>query len=209
MLCLDTATADVAAAAVDLDRPARVAAAVVRDPRGAGERLVPLALQALAGMGAGLGDVAAIGVGLGPGPFTGLRAGVVTGAVLARSLQVPCYGVCSLDLYAAPRTVVVTDARRREVYWAAYDDAGERLGAPRVQRPAELAEALTGEFAGYAVTGPGAALYRDLLGGGDDEPVPIARLAALVADRARAAAPAEVLVPLYLRRPDAAEPVPA
>ncbi|HEV7208329.1 MAG TPA: tRNA (adenosine(37)-N6)-threonylcarbamoyltransferase complex dimerization subunit type 1 TsaB [Mycobacteriales bacterium] len=209
VLCLDTATADVAAAVVDLDDPERTATAIVRDARGAGERLMPLALEALAGCGAELADLAAIGVGLGPGPFTGLRAGVVTGAVLARSLGVPAYGCCSLDLYASAHALVVTDARRREVYWAAYDAAGRRGIGPHVDSPAVLARRLAADLGGHRVTGPGAVLYPAQLGTSPDIPLPITALAELIADRVRAGAPTEVLVPLYLRRPDATEPVPA
>jgi tRNA threonylcarbamoyl adenosine modification protein YeaZ len=204
LLCLDTATADVAAAAVDLDDPDRIAARTRREPRGAGEHLMPLALAALDALGARLTDVAAVAVGLGPGPFTGLRAGVVTGAVLARTLGVPAYGACSLDLFAEPDVLVASDARRREVYWARYDRSGARVQGPAVDRPAVLAARL----AGQRVVGPGALLYADLLGGSDadDRPIPVERLASLVAGRARGGAPADVLVPLYLRRPDAAEP---
>jgi tRNA threonylcarbamoyl adenosine modification protein YeaZ len=216
VLCLDTATADVAAAVVDIavdvgadvgaGGTRTVATRIRRDARGAGEHLIPLALGALADGGAQLGDLGAVVVGLGPGPFTGLRAGVVTGAVLARTLGIPVYGVCSLDAYASPSVVVATDARRREVYWAAYDAAGVRVAGPAVDLPADLAATL----AGRPVVGPGALLYPDLLGGAGpvaDEPYPVARLASLAADRIRAGASSEVLVPLYLRRPDVTEPV--
>lgn len=212
VLCLDTATADVAAAVVDLDDPARAAVCHVRDARGAGEHLMPLALDALARAGAELADLGALAVGLGPGPFTGLRAGVVTGAVLARTRGIPAYGACSLDVIAAERVaaaagcgpfVVATDARRREVYWARYDDAGIRREGPAVARPADLAARVG---APPPVVGPATALYGDLLppaAGVDPGAVfPVARLADLVADRVRSRAPGEVLVPLYLRRPD-------
>ena len=214
VLCLDTATADVAAAVVDVaaDTTRLVATRIRRDARGAGEHLMPLALAALADGSAQLGDLDAVVVGLGPGPFTGLRAGVVTGAVLAHTLGIPAYGVCSLDAYARPGAVVATDARRREVYWAAYDVAGERVAGPAVDLPADLAATL----AGRPVLGPGALLYPDLLGRADgvdravaDEPYPVGRLASLAADRIRAGALGEVLVPLYLRRPDVTEPVAA
>jgi tRNA threonylcarbamoyl adenosine modification protein YeaZ len=206
VLCLDTATADVAAAVVDVSTGGTrtIATRIRRDARGAGEHLIPLALGALADGSAQLGDLGAVVVGLGPGPFTGLRAGVVTGAVLARTLGIPVYGVCSLDAYARPGVVVATDARRREVYWAAFDAAGERVAGPAVDLPADLAATLDGR----PVLGPGALLYPDLLGGtAADEPYPVGRLAALAADRIRAGASTEVLVPLYLRRPDVTEPV--
>jgi tRNA threonylcarbamoyl adenosine modification protein YeaZ len=214
VLCLDTATADVAAAVVDVTAERRVtrAVAIRRDPRGAGEHLIPLITEAVASAGATLADLGAIAVGLGPGPFTGLRAGVVTGAVLARTLGIPAYGSCSLDAYGEPDVVVTTDARRREVYWAAYGPDGTRVGEPNVDRPAELADRLPNAH----FIGPGVPLYPDLLApdllgderglAADNRPFPVERLAEFVVGRALAAAPGEVLVPLYLRRPDATEP---
>lgn len=217
VLCLDTATADVATAVVELtaERVQARAVRIRRDPRGAGEHLMPLVLESLAASGRTLGDLDAVVAGVGPGPFTGLRAGVVTAAVLARTLGIPVYGVCSLDALAAPGVVVATDARRREVYWAAYDASGARVSGPSVDRPAEVAALLGGR----RVVGPGSLLYRDLLGepaaaSGEagvelDAPYPIARLAELAAARVLAGAPTEVLVPLYLRRPDVTEPTAA
>jgi tRNA threonylcarbamoyl adenosine modification protein YeaZ len=210
VLCLDTATSDIAAAAVDLNDLERTAVRIRREPRGAGEHLMPLALEALRAARHELADLAAVAVGLGPGPFTGLRAGVVTGAVLAHTLGIPAYGACSLDAYATAEPsdafVVATDARRREVYWASYDQ-GARLEGPAVDLPTTVAA----RFAGRRIIGPGALRYADTLGGtvGDDAPFPVARLADLVADRVRAGTPTEVLVPLYLRRPDATEPAAA
>ena len=58
--------------------------------------------------------------GSGPGPFTGLRVGVVTAAALADARGLPVIGVCSLDAIGSGARTVVTDARRKEVYWAAY-----------------------------------------------------------------------------------------
>jgi tRNA threonylcarbamoyl adenosine modification protein YeaZ len=74
-------------------------------------------------------------VGLGPGPFTGLRVGIVTGLALADALGDPVYGCCSLDAVAAwdegeGRGSWSPDARRKEVYWAEYADDGERVAGP-------------------------------------------------------------------------------
>lgn len=194
VLCLDTATPDVAAAVVDT-ATGRDWAAVRRDPRGAGELLMPLVAAALGDAGRSLRDVEAIAVGLGPGPYTGLRVGVVTAATLGLALGVPAYGAISLDVWAAPEVTVATDARRREVYWASYDGAGLRVDGPHVSRPADVPTA-------RPVVGPGAALYPDLLGEHAAGPVPVARLAALV----DLGGPTGPLVPAYLRRPDATEP---
>jgi tRNA threonylcarbamoyladenosine biosynthesis protein TsaB len=79
----------------------------------------------------------AIGCGVGPGPYTGLRAGVMTAHMLGLARQLPVYGICSLDALAQqfvgtePFTVAI-DARRREIYWAQYDGSGRRLAGPRI-----------------------------------------------------------------------------
>ena len=84
--------------------------------------------------GASRADLTAVAVGVGPGPYTGLRVGVVTARVLGAVLGVAVCGVCSLDVIAAavPRGrefLVAADARRKEVYWARYDAAGTRVAA--------------------------------------------------------------------------------
>ena len=93
-------------------------------------------------------DLTAIAVGVGPGPFTGLRVGVVTARTLGFVLDIPVYGVCSLDAIAlevvgtgaaTDSFLVATDARRKEVYLASYDADGRRLEGPVVTRPAEVA----------------------------------------------------------------------
>lgn len=95
------------------------------------EQLSVVIAAALAGAGVTPTDLTGIAVGTGPGPFTGLRIGLAAARTLAFVLDVPLYGVCSLDALAAqaiqqlelaPDTelIVATDARRREVYWAQY-----------------------------------------------------------------------------------------
>jgi tRNA threonylcarbamoyl adenosine modification protein YeaZ len=158
----------------------------------------------------------AIVCGTGPGPFTGLRVGMVTAAALGDGLGVPVYGACSLDAIAAAAgmggaaadLLVATDARRREVYWAVYR-GGARVDGPHVQRPAELARQLR-SLGVTAATGAGAELYADVLGLPLlNTPYPTAAgLVAVAADALRRRAEPPPLVPLYLRRPDAAEPGP-
>ena len=112
-----------------------------------GEQLAPLIEQALAQAGIVRQDLTAIAVGVGPGPFTGLRVGLVTARTLGVRARIPVYGVCSLDVLAVEAVdtgvvdgdfVVATDARRKEVYLASYDADGRRLDGPLVDKPAAL-----------------------------------------------------------------------
>jgi tRNA threonylcarbamoyl adenosine modification protein YeaZ len=212
VLAVDTATPAVTAAVVDLDTGRPRAQRVTVDARRHGELLAPAIRAVLDEAGIAPTDLAAVVAGSGPGPYTGLRVGLVTAAAFADAAGIPVYGVCSLDALATPgrRLLVATDARRREVYWAAYDAAGHRRQGPAVDRPAALAERLE-ELGVTAMAGAGAELYADILGlpvTGPSHPDPAA-LAALAADRVRAGAPSEPPAPLYLRRPDAELPRPA
>ena len=214
MLVLDTATPAVTAAVIRVSAGAveLVSAEVATGTSAArrhGELLAPSIATVLSGAGLAAGSLAAVVAGTGPGPFTGLRVGLVTAAALADALGIPAYGVCSLDGLggAVPgRVLVATDGRRREVYWAAYED-GVRIAGPAVDRPAELAARLA-ELGLSVACGAGARQYAGGLGlpvTGPDWPDPVA-LAKVAADRVRAGAPADPLTPLYLRHPDAVEP---
>jgi tRNA threonylcarbamoyl adenosine modification protein YeaZ len=206
VLALDTSTAAVTAALCEVtaDAVQQRAERVSINARGHGEHLAPNIAACLRETDAAPGDLGAIVAGLGPGPFTGLRVGLVTAAVLAELLAIPAYGVCSLDGIAPSgrggELIVATDARRKEVYWARYDAAGERVDGPQVARPADVPlDGIT------AVAGAGARLYQDVFGVAvldADFPMALA-LVARAADRIRSAAASEPLTPLYLRRPDA------
>jgi tRNA threonylcarbamoyl adenosine modification protein YeaZ len=205
VLALDTATPASTAALVEVtdDGLRGIAERRTVDPRAHGELLAPQISETLAEAGVRLRDVGAIVAGLGPGPFTGLRVGLVTAASIGQTLNIPTYGVCTLDalgLAAGPgRVLVATDARRREVYFAAYAD-GKRSTEPDVAKPADVrvdAERAVGE---------GAIRYSEIFGLPVDAQLqfpPGAALVALAADRIRTARPGERLTPLYLRRPDA------
>lgn len=208
VLVVDSATPAVTAALAEITDGGVVLRAERRavDAKAHGELLAPAVEAVLAEAGARPRDLGAIVAGLGPGPFTGLRVGLVTAASMGQALDIPTYGVCSLDALgqAGGRVLAATDARRREVYWAAYD-GGTRLSEPAVDAPAAVAERVADLRLTNAV-GDGAHRYADVLGlPVRDEPryPPAAELAALAADRVRAKAAGERLTPLYLRRPDA------
>jgi tRNA threonylcarbamoyl adenosine modification protein YeaZ len=162
------------------------------------ELLTPAIAGVLADAGLAMADVEAVVTGLGPGPFTGLRVGVVTAAALADARGLPVVGVCSLDAVGSGARTVVTDARRKEVYWAAYDADGARTDGPGVVRPEDLDR--PGPFVGDP-------RFADRLG------APVEPADVTTAGLLRAAAPqlsdpstAAPLRPLYLRRPDATPP---
>ena len=214
VLAIDTATPAVTAGVVDLtaDSPPRLLAErVTLDAKAHGELLTPHLQDALAEAGKTFVDVDAIVVGAGPGPFTGLRVGLVTAAALGQALDRPVYPVPTPDALALAAAtgeplLVATDARRKEVYWAVYDATGHRTDGPAVDRPADLAE--RGLDVRSAV-GEGAALYADVLGFpvvGPHHPTPVALVAVAAAEVLAGAEPGP-LTPLYLRRPDAVEPV--
>jgi tRNA threonylcarbamoyl adenosine modification protein YeaZ len=206
VLALDTATPAVTAGVVALtpDAPASAATRsvrVVQDARKHGELLLPGVLAACADAGVELRDVDAVVVGTGPGPFTGLRVGMVTAAALGDALDIPVHGVCSLD---AP-LLVVTDARRREVYWAAYDATGARTTGPHVETPAALADRLP--ELGLTAAAGACAGGLGLLVVPPAAPGPTGLVACAV-DALRTGARPAPLEPLYLRRPDAVAPGP-
>jgi tRNA threonylcarbamoyladenosine biosynthesis protein TsaB len=204
LLAFDTATPAVTVALHDGER---VVASTTRvDARRHGELLAPGITAVLDEAWVPRQDITAVAVGVGPGPFTGLRVGLVTARTLALALQIPVYGVCTLDVLAVQAVdegavdgpfLVATDARRKEVYWAAYDGQGMRLEGPHVSRPADVASAA-------AVVGSGALLHPDSFPRAVGPEHPDAGVLAGVVTDERA----ELLdpEPLYLRRPDAATP---
>lgn len=209
LLALDTATPAVTVALHD--GTSVVASSSQVDARRHGELLLPAVDRVLAEAGTRLDAVTGVVVGVGPGPYTGLRVGLMTADTFGLALGVPVHGLCTLDALAYEAAdagltgpfVVATDARRKEVYWARYDDPRTRAGEPAVDRPADLAEAV----AGLPAVGAGAALYPDTFTDvRGPAHVSAAALASLAAERLAAGAALLPPRPLYLRRPDAQVP---
>lgn len=185
ILAIDTATPAVTAGVVRRtgDAVEVLAEKVTVDARAHAEQLTPNVVAALAEAQMSAADLDAVVAGCGPGPFTGLRVGMASAAAFGHALGVPVYGVCSLDAIGggtAGDVLVVTDARRREVYWARYRD-GVRVDGPAVNAPADVPGAVD------ALARP--PVYPTVEG-----------LVRAVTDWT--STPAQ-LVPLYLRRPDA------
>lgn len=203
LLGMDTATPAVTVALHDGGQP--LAQIVTVDGHRHAEVLAPAIAKVIADAGVSQRDLTGVAVGVGPGPYTGLRVGVVTAKVLGAALGIPVYGVCTLDIIAADVEgardfLVATDARRRELYWARYDETGRRAG-PDVSVPAHIPDH------NLPVAGEGQLLYPEILPNGTGPTYPAA--ATLCRLVARALARGEALLapePLYLRRPDAREP---
>ncbi len=207
VLGIDTSTPATGVALCSVEaassRSERLCGLEVVDPRHSAEVLAPLITRSLSESGRVPRDLGAIVAGVGPGPYTSLRVGIVTAAALGDALGIPVYGVCSLDgLGDVPgRVTVVTDARRREVYWARYED-GARVQGPDVSAPQLVADTLV---AGEIVIGAGAQLYRAVFAAAFDPagrryPDPAALIGRAIP---LLGTPVTPLVPLYQRRPDA------
>lgn len=202
VLTIDTATPAVSAGVVRRAEDGTVqdlAERVTVDARAHAEQLTPNVLGAVSEAGISVADIDAVVVGCGPGPFTGLRVGMASAAAFGHALGVPVHGVCSLDaigVHTDGDVLVVTDARRREVYWAHYR-GGIRVDGPAVNAPADVAAVLQTSVAAVAGSPEHAALF-DLPRLDVVYPTP-AGLVRAVTDWDDP----QPLVPLYLRRPDA------
>ena len=167
-LAIDTSTSRTSVAIIDGDT---ILFSGFRDGATAhGPSLPALVQEALA-----VSNVDEVVVGMGPGPFTGLRVGIAFAQSFALARDIPVRGVCSLDAIAAQVDekdfIITVDARRKEVYWARYID-GVRAGDPAVNFPADVS---------------GAPIHADLF----------PDMQALVK------LPGNITEPIYLRRPDA------
>ena len=212
LLAIDTATDGVAVAVCDGERV--LAARRAGDARSHNEVLVPTVGEVLAAAGRERTEVTDVAVGVGPGPYTGLRVGLATARTLALAWGAAVHGVCSLDVLAAQAVaggltgefLVATDARRREVHTARYvadGDGVRRTAGPDVLAPADVRRA------GLPVVGRGSQLHPDALGPATAPfDVDGGALALLAVDALAGRGGWRLLPPepLYLRRPDATVP---
>ena len=157
-----------------------------------------------------------LGVGLGPGSFTGLRIGIATARGLAAGLGTPVAGVCTLDALGLGMVeagvegerLAVCDARRGEVFAALYGAGGERVWEPFVCRPEELERRVAALPVPPPAAGSGAVRFRDELARHRvriaDDADPVHRVAARhICALAAASEGGGPLAPIYLRPPDA------
>jgi tRNA threonylcarbamoyladenosine biosynthesis protein TsaB len=218
VLAFDTATP---ATVVGVARDGELLAARRHDP-GPGERpghgplLLALATEALAEVGLAWDGVERLGVGIGPGTFTGLRIGVATGRALAQGLGAELVAVptpAALALAARDgehATLAVLDARRGEAFAAAWDPAGAPLLEPVAWPPERLAEVLATAPGPWLAVGDGAVRFREALEASGatvpDDASPLHRVDAGALCRLTAEGPPvqrDGLVPHYVRAPDA------
>ena len=168
VLAIDTSTSRTSVAIIEADTV--LFSGFLDGATAHGPSLPALVQEALA-----VSEVDEVVVGMGPGPFTGLRVGIAFAQSFALAREIPVRGVCSLDGIAAQINkkdfIITVDARRKEVYWARYTD-GVRVGEPAVNFPADVS---------------GAPIHPDLF----------PNMQALVQ------LPGNITEPIYLRRPDA------
>ncbi|KQO63581.1 tRNA (adenosine(37)-N6)-threonylcarbamoyltransferase complex dimerization subunit type 1 TsaB [Curtobacterium sp. Leaf261] len=213
LLTIDT-SAGTAVAIVDPDTRSVLAERSTDDSRRHAEVIGPFLAEVLAEAGIGPAGVTGVVAGMGPGPFTGLRVGIVAGRTFAVARGVPFLPLVSHDAVAAETfatdgpgpVVVVTDARRREVYWSAYATAGVDADASRSSRPSVVP---------VRTAGPGLTRPADLdavLGGaaGDRRvtaaTIPAGRLGLVAAELLATGGAFASDEPLYLRDPDVTMP---
>lgn len=200
VLAIDTATPAVTAGVVRRGGAVEhlvMGCRMIVDARAHAESLTPNVLGALEQSGVAMADLDGVVVGCGPGPFTGLRVGMASAAAFGQALGIPVFGVCSLDaigVCTGGDVLVVTDARRREVYWARYHD-GVRIEGPAVNAAVDV-------VVGSATAVAGSPEHGAMFGLPCIGPVHPSPKGLVAAVNDWSIQPAS-LKPLYLRRPDA------
>ncbi len=196
LLAIDT-SAGTSVAVVDGTRVLSEAS----DPgtRGHAEHIGTLIQTALAEAKATPEDITGVVSGMGPGPFTGLRVGIAAALAFAAGRGIPVHPVASHDAVAYGRslpTLVVTDARRREVAWTTYNKIGPSglpvlLSGPHLAHPEDLATVVDS----YSTF--------DRIDAAEISAASLGLVAELLLKAGRATGPDQ---PLYLRAPDVTMP---
>jgi len=202
LLAIDT-SAGTSVAVVDPATGQARATRSTEDSRRHAEVIGPFLAEVLDEAGITGADVTGVVAGMGPGPFTGLRVGIAAARTFAAARGVPFLPLVSHDAVAADQRasgrdgafVVLTDARRREVYWSAYDETGTRVAGPGLAKPDDLDEAIR-------ASRPDAVGWDRVTVAS----IPAWRLGALAADRLASGTPFAQDTPLYLRDPDVTVP---
>lgn len=197
LLAIDT-SAGTSVAVVDPTTRQVLAVRETDDTRRHAEVVGPFLDEVLRDAGITPADVTGVAAGMGPGPFTGLRVGIAAARTFAAARGVPVLPVVSHDAVAAGQDgplVVLTDARRREVAWSAYDADGVRVAGPGLARPADLDDVLR-------ASRPDTVDWRRVTAA----TIPAGRFGVLVADRLASGAPLAADTPVYLREPDVTVP---
>jgi tRNA threonylcarbamoyl adenosine modification protein YeaZ len=195
LLAIDT-SAGTSVAVVDPGSRRVLAERATEDTRRHAEVIGPFLQGVLEDAGITPADVTGVVAGMGPGPFTGLRVGIVAARTFAAARGVPVLPLVSHDAVAAEAVdgepfVGLTDARRREVHWTVYDQTGTRTAGPGLARPADLDDVLGASRQFRRVTAV---------------TIPAGRLGVLAADRLASGGPFAQDTPLYLREPDVTMP---
>ncbi len=141
ILSFDTALQGCAVAAVS---DGGVQHAILRDePHGQAEHLMPMIEAVLAQVGTAYADLDAVVTTIGPGAFTGLRIGLSTAKALGLSLDIPVFGISSLQALALQyggACSVLIESKRADLYVQSFDEAGMPVDAPHTELPAEIEE---------------------------------------------------------------------
>lgn len=210
LLAIDTAANLCAACVLDAGADAVMASRVLELDRGHAERLMDMVAEVLREAGLDYRDLDRLAVAVGPGSFMGIRTGVAAARGLSLALGIPAIGVTTLEAIAFDAraafpgrpVLAAIDARRDEIYAAAFDAAGRETLAPVACRPAELASLVAGDV---VLAGTGAPLLAALrpakafdiaAGAATGSIAAYARIAAL-------RTPGDRPKPVYLRAPDA------
>lgn len=212
VLAMDTSSTFISAAIQAGDNSGYASVDAGRDT---GALLPGLITEALRSAECTIADIDVVAVGVGPAPYTSLRVGVMFARALATALGIPVVGACSLDITARAAGLkepftVLADARRKEVYWATYDEAGDRTAGPQVAARSWIQDhidlPMVTEVPRADVLATWVMSYgRDGLAHLGEF---VGQWAAAREDAAEVEVPDGLLTPepLYLRRPDVVEP---